>query len=312
MFDPSDPRAGLAVAKSSAVAPGRFFPAELGLFHDAPPQIDDATGQTWFLRGANFVIALTRALPGASFAREAQPDEYVVLLDAPDTRAVIEAQGAAGAERVEVPGHSLAFVPPGASRVTLPEGGLLVRLFTARAADMVAACPNAAAYDPPHARIPAFAAWPAPADGWRIRHYSLDVPPTPGRFGRIFRCTTFMVNMLDPQIGPRDITKLSPHHHDEFEQLSLCLAGRFVHHLRWPWTVDLNDWRADEAIEVGAPSATVIPPPAIHTSRGTDPGLNQLVDVFCPPRVDFSEKPGWVLNAADYPMPATEPAGEEA
>jgi hypothetical protein len=31
-----------------------------------------------------------------------------------------------------------------------------------------------------------------------------------------------------------------------------------------------------------------------------------LIDVFAPPRVDFSKNAGWVLNEAEYPLPPSE------
>lgn len=299
MYKDKDPRADLFAAASKPPATGLIAEAQVATFYDSPPQAEGPGWKSWYHRGNNFVLAYSEGAAGAVFPRGGQPDEYVVYLPDAAKGAVITC----GDETVTVPGNSIAFVPPGDSTVTLPDGGVMARLFTVKSTDLAEAASNAGAYDQPRSHIPPFQAWPDPVGGFRIRQYSLDIPAQPGRFGRIFRCTTFMVNIFESQMGPRDTAKLSPHHHDDFEQCSLALRGSFVHHLRWPWTVDMADWRDDQAISVGSPSSLVIPPPVIHTTRATDLRANDLVDIFCPPRMDFSLKPGWVLNADDYPMP---------
>lgn len=302
MYDPSDPRSSLAKGSVAAPAEGAMAGAEYGLFYKDPPADDDANGRSWFCRGQNFVVAYSEAKPGAAFARDDQIDEYMVLV--PDRDAPIRAE--AGAQREAAAGYALLIMPPGESRVVLPNGGRVIRLYTTRSADLAAKCSNASSYARPHPNIPPLTNWPAPPGGFKIRLYSLEVPKVPGRFGRIWRCTTLMLNVPDVNVGPRDPKKVSPHHHDDFEQGSLALSGEWRHHLRWPWTVNMNEWREDAHVAVGAPSLTVIPPPAIHTSTWHSPGENHLIDVFAPPRVDFSKNAGWVLNEAEYPPPPRE------
>lgn len=300
MYDPSDPRSALTAAPKRAAAPAlTAADAEYGLFYDDPPTDDDANGRTWFARGQNFIVAYSELEPGASFERIGQVDEYMVLLPYAGTPVL----ASAGGQEERSDGYALVVMPPGNSRLLLPEGGRVVRLFSTRSPDLVAKCANAESYAEPHANIPSFEAWPDPVGGFKIRVYSLDVPKEEGRAGKIWRCTTMMVNMPGTRFGPRDLTKLSPHSHDDFEQCSLALSGTWTHHMRWPWTIDYNDWKADVHAVVQSPSITVIPPPVLHTSACGE-GENQLVDIFAPPRLDFSSRPGWVLNADEYPMPA--------
>lgn len=267
----------------------------------APRAIPGDSCPGWITRGANFLVVVSRVQPGDTLERD-NGDEYVLLL--PDT-AGLSVQLECAGERLHAGADSLTIVPPGPSMLRVQGCGLLARIFSSDAADLLALADNQQRYATPNPDAAPLVEWPEPVGGYRLRHYRLADYATEGSQMRIFRTRKLMVNPLLTRTEARDVHKLSPHSHADFEQGSLALSGTYVHHLRYPWGPDMTLWQDDSAEQMGSPSLLVVPPKVVHTSRNIDaPGV--LVDIFAPPRWDFSRK-GVVCNGDEYPMPV-EPA----
>jgi len=277
-------------------APAR--PASGGWHYQESPLTDvDAGADTWITRGANFVTVVTTAPSGTELIRADNPDEYMVVTH--DVGATISA----GGETIHAAPDSLTIVPPGTSKVTLAGDGEIVRIFSSKASDLAGRASNAAAYSEHPADVAPLVEWPEPVGGYKLRNYLLADHVREGTNMRIFRSRNLMVNLMTPRNVARDTTKLTPHSHADYEQGSLAIGGTYIHHLRYPWTPDMGDWRDDEHVEMASPSVLVIPPTVIHTSRNIGDQPGRLIDVFAPPRMDFSRREGLVANADEYPMP---------
>ena len=262
------------------------------------PQKIEADGtRTWIARGANFVVAVSLMEEGSELLQEDVPDESMVLLS-PDVQVTI----AAGDVTETIGEEALAILPPRSARLVAVRPGIIVRIFSSAAVQFAELAANAAAYRDVRDVAP-LEYWPEPDHGYKLRVYRLGDYTEDVGFGRIFRSTNLMINIFEPAASPRDLSRLSPHDHTDFEQGSLTLVGDFVHYLRTPWGPDRSHWRDDEHRQCCDVSLMVIPPGMIHTTSWSTAGA-RLVDIFAPPRVDFSSKANWVRNASDYPSPA--------
>lgn len=271
-----------------------------------PDEVTALRTRSWSVRTQTSCVIYSLAAAGDRFTRVDQPDEYVTLLVSTPDQPAAHVDVVVDDQHTLVDDDAVVVVPPGDSEVIVTASGTVVRIFSNLATDLVTDARNAAAHADSHPHAAPFAAWPSAPGGDRLRVYRLaDAPVDPSRFGNIYRCSTIMVNVIAADPGARNPEKMSPHFHDDFEQVSLQIDGDYVHHIRTPWTTNLADWRDDDHQLCTSPALIVIPPPTVHTSQGVGDHRHQLIDIFCPPRLDFSSRPGWVLNHDDYPeMPS--------
>ncbi|QSE41316.1 hypothetical protein JXX30_00295 [Rhodococcus erythropolis] len=264
-------------------------------FHGEPSAPTAAGGKRWSARGQNFLVEYVEAVPGDAFEYDIAGEHVLIV---PDERAGLSVD--AGDRRARVAQPAVVVLPPGPSALLVDRATRFVHLVDVRDDTTTWVASNSERYDRPDPRVAGIDVLPRVADRLTAEVFELSqYPPAPGRFGTMFQSETFLVNILDPQVGPRDHEALSPHHHDDFEQCSLALEGEWVHHMRTPWGPRRSQWREDEHQMIGSPSVTIIPPPVQHTSEAVGSKVNQLIDIFCPVRRDFLDK-GWVLNAGNY------------
>jgi hypothetical protein len=173
----------------------------------APQYFEYGDRMSSWVRSQTCILNYEQARANATLSRESQVDEYVVLVPDATTHVTLSTP----TETMTAQGPALIVMPPGESMVAADPGGIVIRLFTTQNTGLLDRCENNGFFAEPDPNVAPFAAWPDPPDGHRIRIYPLDdVPLDPNRFGRIFRCSTFMVNWFLPDPGPRNPAKLSP------------------------------------------------------------------------------------------------------
>jgi hypothetical protein len=276
-----------------------FREASVGRYYEETPQLVGEGVRSWITRGANFAVVCSFGEAGSMLRGTTKDEQFVFALEG-------GVSVSAGAERQTLEVEDLAIAPPGEWALHFARPGHVVQLITADEA-LAGLAANAARYAEGAPEVAPVQPWPEPVGGYRLRRYSTLEAYARGGMVHAFRTRKLMMVPYARFLEPRDETSLTPHSHADFEQGSVALEGDWLHHLRVPWSANKRDWRPDLHLQVASPSTTIIPAGVIHTSQGIAGEGMRLIDVFAPPRVDFSQR-GWVDNAADYPMPEAKAA----
>lgn len=271
------------MAGIEGVRPYSFI--DLGKVAQAAGGIRRAAG-----RAANFQVEWIEAEAAGAATTVSSREEIMLLL--PDGGARLEHDG----RSAEAPGHAVAILPAGETRVVFDAPSVAAAL-TATPDGRAA---NEAAYADRDPRIAPVRPMRRTGDPKAIAVHELANVPLPpnGRQFKILQSAVTSINWAEYE-GPRDPKRLTPHNHDDIEQGSLVFHGTYLQHMRVPWTPDSTLWRDDVHLPAGPGTLTIFPVELIHTSEAVSEGRNILIDIFSPPRFDFIEQ-GWVHNSADY------------
>jgi len=271
------------------------------LLQGTPAHETEGSASTWWVRAANMITAYSEVVAGSVLERADNADEYFLWA------LFMSCQVTANGETADVPAGSVVVIPPGASSIRFAAAGSVWRGFTSLNADLLQKAPNSGEYAEHPAGVAPLEPWPMPPDGYKIRVYRLD--DTPAGKSHCYVHRTAMTNFIWPvPAKPRRPDAMSPHTHEDFEQVSIIHSGTMVHHMRRAWSRNMHEWLPDEHVILTSPAIAISKPPDIHTTQALSAGERVgLIDFFAPVRWDFSNVDGMVVNRGEYPILAEKP-----
>lgn len=284
-------------------------PPSLVRFATGAPHASPAAGvSSWVARSENLVVTYSEHSPGATSRIDNCRGEHSLVVPDSETVATVSAGGA----KRRVPGRSISILPPGDVEITVDSGGrvfhIVSSVFNPHAA---AAAANADVYASADPYVAEYVPWPEPPGGFAPRVYPVPrEPQAAGVPGWLVRCTTHMLLWTYGHVGdriltgPEELERAGPHSHEDFEQVDVTFSGDLRFYLRSPWTLRRADWQPDREWLLESPAFVAIPPRVVHVAEGADESrVTESLALYAPPRLDWSAKPGRVMNEAEYPMP---------
>jgi hypothetical protein len=118
--------------------------------------------------------------------------------------------------------------------------------------------------------------------GYRLRVYEYDDFQHEADF---LRSRNIAVQWSEVR-GPQGSEPVTPRAHADFEHTFLCTRGEYVHHMQYPWSTNLEEWRPEEHVRIETPSFTIVPAQVVHVPERAGVA-NEMIDISAPPRPDL-------------------------
>ena len=260
-------------------------------FADHGPKHSSRGTDSWVVRGQDFVVVYSDAGRADTLVHTSG---YEYLLAVPDSWTRIELS--TDHENIQLHGPATVVIPPGNSVIRILNPGVVIRIFTSAADQLMDRSINAQHYRSPR---PIDGTRPPEAVADRLRPYQLrNFPTDPSVGGHAFRSTNLMINWIPPICGESEVIT----HPDQSgrEQYLIQLEGHFRYRMD-SLTAGTTAREQERQLSMNGPGVLIVPALLTFTRQAIGPGAHTLMQIFAPPPGDLLTWPERILNSDEFP-----------